>query len=207
MSRAEAGVGWRPCWPAEEPDECLLEFVGRLAGEPWTDHPSCVHPTLGAIGRAVHDYSSKEGRPALRPMAPAFIGTAAIGVETPARLVALCVSTALSSPGAARIAPDERRRLTDARRTARYLLAEHRTDGEEPCLSGAARWWYPVLSRIRLDEPFYRCFVATEQAAEAVAVTARASGPERDARLRQLLRLCIALTPGREGSPRLRLVR
>lgn len=30
---------------------CLLEVVSYVAGEPWSDHPECVCPVLGAFGR------------------------------------------------------------------------------------------------------------------------------------------------------------
>ena len=59
---------------------------------------------------------------------------------------------------------------------------------DEP--GGAARWWLPVLGRFGWSEPFYRNFVATEHAAEAVAVTARAAD---DIRLRGLLKQCLAV--------------
>jgi hypothetical protein len=49
-----------------------------------------------------------------------------------------------------------------------------------------------VLDRLKLSESFYRGFVATEHAAEAVAVTARASGGHSDVRLRRLLKQCLA---------------
>jgi len=173
------------------PDPCLLQLVSKLAREPWTDRPSCVHPTLGSIGRMVHDCSSRENRAALLPLAPAFIGTAHVGFETSARLVALCVSTALASPDQRRITADEHRRLAAAHQTALYLLSGR--EGQQ--LGGLARWWFPVLDRVGLSEPFYRTFVATEHAAEAVAVTARASGADSGVRLRQLLRQCLATAP------------
>ncbi|WP_132207638.1 hypothetical protein [Kribbella steppae] len=53
-----------------------------------------------------------------------------------------------------------------------------------------ARCWLPVLGRLGWSEPFYRNVVATEHAAEAVAVTARASD---DVRLRGLLKQCLAV--------------
>ena len=176
---------------AERPDPCLLQVVSKLAREPWTDRPSCVHPTLGSIGRIVHDCSSSENRAALLPLAPAFIGTAHVGFETTARLVALCVSTALASPDQRRITADEHRRLAAAHQTALYLLSGR--EGQQ--LDGIAPWWFPVLDRVGMSEPFYRSFVATEHAAEAVAVTARASGADSDVRLRQLLRQCLATAP------------
>jgi hypothetical protein len=49
-----------------------------------------------------------------------------------------------------------------------------------------------VFDRLRISEPVYRNFVATEHAAEAVAVTARASDGDSDIRLRQLLKQCLA---------------
>lgn len=163
------------------PDPCVMELVSKLAREPWTDRPACVHPTLSAVARAVHDHSSPAGRRTLLPLAPSFIGTAQTGFESSARMVALCVSTALAGGELTR---DELIRLSTAHRTAMCLL----TGQEEP--AGAARWWLPALGRFGWSEPFYRHFVATEHAAEAVAVTARAAD---DVRLRGLLKQCLAV--------------
>jgi hypothetical protein len=169
------------------PEPCVLEHVSKLAREPWTDRPSCVHPVLGSIARAVHDLSSRSGRRALLPLAPSFIGTARPGLEISARLVALCVSTALAGPE--ELTKDERARLAGSQGTALYLLGG-RSAGQRP--GGIARWWLPVFDRVRLSEPFYRNFVATEHAAEAVAVTARASRGDADLRLKRLLKQCLA---------------
>ena len=158
-----------------------MELVSKLAREPWTDRPACVHPVLGSVARAVHDHSSSAGRRTLLPLAPGFLGTAQPGFEPSARLVALCVSTALAD---GELAKDERSRLMNAHQTAMYLLAGR----HEP--AGAARWWFPVLDRIGASEPFYRNFVATEHAAEAVAVAARGAD---DVRLRGLLKQCLAV--------------
>ncbi|HET6987076.1 MAG TPA: hypothetical protein VFI00_10695, partial [Kribbella sp.] len=46
-------------------------------------------------------------------------------------------------------------------------------------------------TRLGWSEPFYRNFVATEHAAEAVAITARAAD---DVQLRGLLKQCLAVT-------------
>jgi hypothetical protein len=166
-----------------------LEVASKLAGEPWTDRPASVHPVLGAIGRAVHDHSSRPARRELLPLAPSFIGTAQVGFERSAQLVALCVSTALTGSTAG----DEGRRLAAAHRTALYLLAG-RPEADRP--RGPARWWLPALERSSLGESFYRTFLATEQAAEAIAIVARASGSsdDRDVRLRQLLEQCLSVT-------------
>ncbi|MGW6277099.1 hypothetical protein [Kribbella sp. NPDC055071] len=168
-----------------------MELVSRLAREPWTDRPACVHPVLSAVARAVHDHTSSAGRRELLPLAPHFLDTARTGFEPTARLVALCVSTALAS---GELTHDERDRLAGAHQTALYLLGS----ADEP--AGLAGWWLPLLGRLRRSEPFYRTFVATEQAAEAIAVTARAANGDRDVRLRSLVKQCLsvhgALRPG-----------
>jgi hypothetical protein len=170
-------------------EPCVMELVSKLAREPWTDRPSSVHPVLGSVARTVHDYSSRAGQQALLPLAPSLLATAQAGFESSARLVALCVSAALTSPDLDCITKDERGRLAGAQETALYLLASRPAD-QRP--GGLARWWLPVLDRLKLSESFYRGFVATEHAAQAVAVTARASGGDSDVRLRRLLKQCLA---------------
>ncbi|MFF0344833.1 hypothetical protein [Kribbella sp. NPDC004875] len=169
-----------------------MELVSRLAREPWTDRPACVHPVLSAVARAAHDHSSSAGRRELLPLAPRFLDTSAPGFESAARLVSLCASTALAS---GELTGDERRRMVGAHRTALHLL------GAEERPGGAARWWLPTVKRWRWGEPFYRTFVATEQAAEAVAITARTSDGNPDVRLRSLLKLCLATQGAVRPSP------
>lgn len=40
---------------------CFMEFASFLAGERWSDHPSCTDPTLGTLARAVND-TMRDGR-------------------------------------------------------------------------------------------------------------------------------------------------
>lgn len=201
---AEHRTGYQMSASAE-PDPCLLQLAAQHAGEPLTDRPNSVHPTLAAIARAVRDHSSAEGRAALKPLAQGLSATAQPGLETCARLVAMCVSTALASPEQSRVTADEREKLCAARSTALHLLnrtcaavpsTEQTDELPQPC--GSARWWLPVLGWLRRDEPFYRCFVAPEQVAEAIAVTARATGVDCDRRLRELLKLSIGVVPSWE---------
>jgi hypothetical protein len=61
------------------PDDgmCLLEAVSWFAGEPFSDHPACVCPTLGAFGRAWNDgLPDDESRTRLLgPLIPRLVGT------------------------------------------------------------------------------------------------------------------------------------
>lgn len=62
---------------------CLLEAAAYVRGEPWSDHPACVCPVLGAFGRAWNDglRSDEKRTGLLLPLLPKLIGT---GGSTPA---------------------------------------------------------------------------------------------------------------------------
>lgn len=172
-------------------DVALLDLVAAIAGEPGAGSPGGVHPTLAAVGRAVSDLSTPSGRRELRPLALSFPDTSHPGLTTPARVVNLCTSAALTSPG--ELAAREARRLEAARQLARSLLPE-----SEAGAGGVARWWLPAAHLLRLDEPLYRCCVAPSQSVSAVEIVARSCvGRERDRRLRTLLGHCLALSDGR----------
>ena len=34
---------------------CFMEMASFLAGERWSDHPSCTHPLLASLARLVND--------------------------------------------------------------------------------------------------------------------------------------------------------
>ena len=64
---------------SHDPDSayCLMEAVAYIAGESWSDRPSCVSPVLAAFGRAWNDgLRSDEERASLLPYIPLLIGTA-----------------------------------------------------------------------------------------------------------------------------------
>lgn len=53
---------------------CFMEFASYLAGERWSDHPECTHPSLASLARAVNDCTSDEARSRLSAMIPSVIG-------------------------------------------------------------------------------------------------------------------------------------
>ena len=53
---------------------CFMEFASYLAGERWSDHPSCTDPTLGTLARAVNDTVSDGCRGELVTDIPRVIG-------------------------------------------------------------------------------------------------------------------------------------
>jgi len=55
---------------------CVMEMVSYIAREPWSDHPSCVSPVLGAFLRSWNDGLNDDDRQMLKPYAAKVIGTA-----------------------------------------------------------------------------------------------------------------------------------
>jgi hypothetical protein len=53
---------------------CFMEMASFLAGERWSDHPSCTHPLLAGLARLVNDTVSDQCRPRLVPLIPSVIG-------------------------------------------------------------------------------------------------------------------------------------
>src|SRR3954454_8380228 len=53
---------------------CFMEFASFLAGEPWSDHPSCTHPLLAEVARQVNDLIGDEDRQLLVPLVPSIVG-------------------------------------------------------------------------------------------------------------------------------------
>lgn len=51
-----------------------MEYASYLAGERWSDHPTCTHPLLARLARGVNDYISDEGRSKLVPLIPTVVG-------------------------------------------------------------------------------------------------------------------------------------
>jgi hypothetical protein len=77
---------------------CFMEYASFLAGERWSDHPSCTHAGLAHLARAVNDLTSNEGRSRLAPLVPSVIG---IDTDDPRLDLLLAVhAAALSLPDA-----------------------------------------------------------------------------------------------------------
>jgi hypothetical protein len=53
---------------------CFMELASFLAGQPWSDHPTCTHPLLASLARDVNDHVGDYARTKLAPMIPEVIG-------------------------------------------------------------------------------------------------------------------------------------
>ncbi|MGY4644027.1 hypothetical protein [Cellulomonas sp. URHB0016] len=54
---------------------CLMEWTSVLAGERWSDHPTCTHPLLAHLARSVNDLVDDGGRAGLTRLVPDLVGT------------------------------------------------------------------------------------------------------------------------------------
>ena len=58
-----------------------MEYVSLLAGEPFSDTPSCTHPVLAKMAQVVNDKLSDADRPQLVPLIGRLFGTAPFGTD------------------------------------------------------------------------------------------------------------------------------
>jgi len=53
---------------------CFMEMASFLAGERWSDRPSCTHPLLSTMARLINDNTPDDERQHLAPLIPSVIG-------------------------------------------------------------------------------------------------------------------------------------
>lgn len=156
-----------------EEGACLMEYVSVLAGEPFTDHPTCVEPLLIRLAWGVNDASPPAVRASLVHLAPRLAGTRNESLLTAPTLLATCIDNV-----AGHVPVDD-----DA-----FLLAA-RTRAQRRLDKLAQR---PTGRRVRWSDRWYRRWHADDVVRECVRVLA-ADAPEA---LPQLLSGAIASVEG-----------
>ena len=81
---------------------CFMEMASFLAGERWSDHPSCTHPLLAGLARLVNDTVSDPWRPRLIPLIPSVIGLTSDDLHVDAEIALRSALVALPVASAAR---------------------------------------------------------------------------------------------------------
>jgi hypothetical protein len=175
-----------------------MEFASFLAGERWSDHPSCTHPLLAQLARDVNDSLSDRERQQLVPLIPWVVGrrgddrtwlTLPVAVasaaildvpeETQGVLAAglLCAEQLCAEAG-----PD----LAAAQREARAAL---------DLVPGAVAWVARLEMTPRITARLFTDRSAPTLVRCAVAGIVKSEAPDRDLRLRALLETAIAACP------------
>ena len=178
---------------------CFMEFASFLAGERWSDHPSCTHPLLAQLARQVNDQISDADRQQLAPLIPIAVGRLGDDRTWLTLPVTVAAWPILDVPEATQ------RVLAAGLLRAEQLCAEAGPDlagtsrearAALDLVPGAVAW----LERLRLSPPRITPRIFADRCAPTmVRCTVDgivASGtPDRDSRLRALLEAAIAACP------------
>ena len=74
---------------------CVMEYASYLAGEKWSDHPSCTHPLLAELARQVNDFISDATRQTFVEFVPDMIGLTGSDLRFDLRIALRVACTAL----------------------------------------------------------------------------------------------------------------
>jgi hypothetical protein len=81
---------------------CFMEFASYLAGERWSDHPACTHPSLAALARLVNDLTSDGARSKLNVHISSVVGLNGDDPRVPTLVAILAGTSALPIASATR---------------------------------------------------------------------------------------------------------
>jgi hypothetical protein len=174
-----------------------MELASYLAGERWSDHPSCTHPLLAALARLVNDNTSDARRGQLARLVPSIIGLSGDDLRIDARIALRCATTALPVSAAERqlalavsvLAAEEMLARLDGRPSGR--LSEHSREAMDQVPQAAAQ--ARKFSRAaRITEKGFRRYAAPNAVQLAVVGIVQACVPDPDTLLHGLLTGAIA---------------
>ena len=177
---------------------CFMELASVLAGERWSDHPSCTHPLLAHLARLVNDYTSDDGRQQLAPLIPSVVGRRGNDRTWLTVAVAVAAQTILDVPEgtqralaagllqAERLCADAAPDLEGTRRDAQLALE---------MVPGAVAWVDRLGIRSQIDAETFAKRCAPTMVRCAVEGVVASTSPDCDRRLGALLEAGIAACP------------
>lgn len=177
---------------------CFMELASVLAGERWSDHPSCTHPLLAYLARLVNDTTSEDGRQELTPLIPSVVGRRGNDRTCLAVAVAVAAQTVLDVPEATQ------RALAAGLLQAERLCADagpglaatrHEAQRALGMVPGAVAWVDRRGVRRRVDASTFAKRCAPTMVRCAVDGIVESATPDRDRRLVALLEAGIAACP------------
>lgn len=175
---------------------CFMEYASHLAGERWSDHPSCTHPAVSALARAVNDCSSDDARGRLVPLIPSVIGLT--GRDDRMRLI---VSIRASSAALPVASESRQRAIAVGLAHCEVLLEGDESEvGKKLRLAirgafdqapGAERWARAFLGTVGTAKAHLESWTVDKLVALSVVGIAEACITDADERLYRLLALTI----------------
>jgi len=174
-----------------------MEFASYLAGERWSDHPSCTHPLLARLARLVNDYTSDAQRQRLTGLIPSVVGLTSDDVRVDLRIALRAALSALPV-----VAEQRQRSMALTVVVVNRLLAEvdgrasdHIDENSRQTLAQvphAARWAYEAAADMPISLRGFRKRGAPATVLLAVDGIAKACVADPDGLLRDLLTRAIA---------------
>jgi hypothetical protein len=171
---------------------CFMEFASYLAGERWSDHPSCTHPLLARLARLVNDYTSDAERQRLAGLVPSVVGLTGDDVRVDLRIALRAALCALPV-----VAEERQRSMAMTVMVADRLLgeidgrpADHLEETSRQALATArhaARWAGDRLAGMPVSVRSFRRRGAPAAVLYAVDGIARSCTPDPDGLLRDML--------------------
>lgn len=177
---------------------CFMEFASFLAGEKWSDHPSCTHPLLAQLARRVNDLISDEGRQQLVPLIPSVVGRGGDDHTWLTLPVAVAGAQILDVPeGTQRVLAAG---LLSAERLCLAAGPDLAATGRDvraalDLVPGAVRWVERLGTPARISPKTFANRCAPTMIRCAVDGVVVSGGPQVDARLQALLETAIAACP------------
>lgn len=174
---------------------CFMELASLLAGERWSDHPSCTHPLLAQLAQQVNDHTSDAGRQQLLPLIPSVVGLRGNDRTWVRLAVAVARHTILEVPEpsqrvlaaglwrAEQLCAQAGPELSETRQAARRGLE---------LVPGAVRWVERLALHDRITQRTFTERCAPTMVRCAVEGIVNSDTPDRDERLCDLLEVGIA---------------
>ena len=190
---------------------CFMEFASYLAGERWSDHPSCTHPLLARLARLINDYTSDAQRQRLVGLVPSVVGLTSDDVRVDLRIALRAALAALP------VVSEERQRtmaltVVVANRllaTAEGRPGDHIEESSRQALADvplAARWAFEHAASMPVSLRGFHRRGAPAAVLYAVDGIAKSCAPDPEGLLRDLLAGaiddCAAAVRAAEPQPR-----
>jgi len=177
---------------------CFMEFASFLAGERWSDHPSCTHPLLAQLARQVNDSLTDGDRQQLVPLIPMVVGRRGDDRTWLTLPVAVASEVILDVP------EESQHVLAAGLLCAEQLCAEavpampavqRQIRDALDLVPGAVAWVHRLAISPRITPSVFADRSAPTMIRCAVDGIAEGAVPDRDRRLRVLLETAIAACP------------
>ncbi len=176
---------------------CFMEMASVLAGERWSDHPSCTHPLLGYLARLVNDETSDRHRGDLATLIPSVVGVRGGSIAW-----TIAVSSAVAGRAVTQVPEPTQRVLAAGLYRAEQLaddpVVQRDIRAALQSVPGAVAWVHQFATPGPVTPAQFTRHSAPTMVRCSVQGLVAAGDPARDAILRDLLEVGVAAARSHE---------